>query len=427
MRLKLCLAVLKPMNFTPKKWVQICQSLGPAYSERHCKYHGSLSRLCIRRLKCVRNEWKSLMKDEAEEPSSTILGSVPDSSMSSKIIKQLDDNASDDQDEKSKASLSDLRHKSPKSSRKGKTPVPAELSTKRKKVKKVTAITSEKKNARQQLSDDSNNDEPVPQNSIRRKTKKDDDNPEIEATINSVRENVERENDSDFAARSGIDSYRPSYPDNQTLYRSDGSVVRPGPRHNTQHYPNARQGPRTPEVLGTRSQSHSGARTPYSGGGQTQGQKNSGQQAMKQPLPRHTPQGPKNPQHHRNHSHPAGGARNPAWSPAHPPHQNSGAKTPGGNQATRTNEDPAPRMPARSGYCCPTPAPSGGRTPAHFVDREPSRSWNRKNSHNNSQQRPNENSRTANSHLKSSSQRGFTGGTHHHFEDEHGYPLLVSR
>ena len=43
MRLKLCLAVLKPMNFTPNKWVQICQSLGPAYSERHCKYRDYLS------------------------------------------------------------------------------------------------------------------------------------------------------------------------------------------------------------------------------------------------------------------------------------------------------------------------------------------------------------------------------------------------
>jgi hypothetical protein len=38
MRLKLCLAVVRPMNFTPSKWAEICGKLGPAYSQYHCKY-----------------------------------------------------------------------------------------------------------------------------------------------------------------------------------------------------------------------------------------------------------------------------------------------------------------------------------------------------------------------------------------------------
>lgn len=38
MRLKLCLAVVKQMNFIPIQWDGICQQLGAAYPEGHCKY-----------------------------------------------------------------------------------------------------------------------------------------------------------------------------------------------------------------------------------------------------------------------------------------------------------------------------------------------------------------------------------------------------
>jgi hypothetical protein len=38
MRLKLCVVVGTQMNFVPMEWKQICEQLGPAYSEYHCKY-----------------------------------------------------------------------------------------------------------------------------------------------------------------------------------------------------------------------------------------------------------------------------------------------------------------------------------------------------------------------------------------------------
>jgi hypothetical protein len=38
MRLKLCIAVVKHMNFTPLQWDDNCLQLGPAYSAYHCKY-----------------------------------------------------------------------------------------------------------------------------------------------------------------------------------------------------------------------------------------------------------------------------------------------------------------------------------------------------------------------------------------------------
>ncbi len=366
------------------------------------------------------------MKDEAEDSSSKVLAPVADNSISSTLVKQPDDNASDDQDDKVKALLSDPRQEEPRSSRKGKTPVPAEVAPKRKKAKKVTTITSENKNSRpEQLANDENDDESVLRNSKRRKTKKEDDNPQIEATNNSLYENVERENSSRSRARSLIDSYRPSYPNNQTISGNDSSVIPPGPRHNPQHYPMPDRVQEYPRFL-----THDHNQTPVHehrirGGGRTQDQTNGWQQDMKQSLPQHTPQGPKNPHNHHSRSNQAGGARNPAWSSANRPYQDSGARTPGWIQATRTYEDPAPKTPARSGYRCPTPAPRG-RTPGYFVDKEPSHSWNHRDSYVDSQPRTHENSKMPNGQQQRSSQRGFTGGIHHHFEDEPDDRLFVS-
>ncbi|KAF7508062.1 hypothetical protein GJ744_009644 [Endocarpon pusillum] len=360
MRLKLCLAILKPMNFTPEKWRHICQSLGPAYSERHCK-----------------NEWKSLMKEEAAEPCSTVPAPFPRNSISSTTIKQLDHDAFDDHDEEIEALLSDPKHESSRSSCKAKTPAPVEQSPKKRKGKEVAANTSKtlKTRTEEQSDDNEDNDEVVSRRYKRRKTDYDDAKQEREDTnSNSIRKSAMKRDVGHTLVKPYIDSYRPPYEDNRILYESNGSVIRPNPRHNTQYSGLSDRVREYLRVLDTRQQPESGARTTYHGGRETNPLRTPGRQKIELPLPQHAPQGPKNPHNQYNYSKQAGGARYRAWSPANRSSQNAGTRTPGLDQASRTYEDAGSKPPGQSQNHRPTSAP-GGRTPGHFVDNDSSHSW----------------------------------------------------
>ncbi|ERF73994.1 hypothetical protein EPUS_03808 [Endocarpon pusillum Z07020] len=388
----------------------------------------TIFRLSVHKLRCVRNEWKSLMKEEAAEPSSTVPAPLPGNSISSTTIKQPDDDTFDDHDEEIEALLSDPKHESPRSSCKAKTPAPVEQSPKKRKGKKVAANTSKtlKTRTEEQSDDNEENDEAVSSRKKRRKTDNDDAKPEREDTnSNSFRKTALKRDDGHTLVKPYIDSYRPSYEDNRIRYESNGSVIRPNPRHNTQYFQNARQGPKIPEVLDTRQQPESGARTPYHGGRETHPPRTPGRQNIELSPPQHNPQGPKNPQNQYNHSKQAGGARCRAWSPANRSSQNSGSKTPGWNQASRAYEDAGSNTPGQSQNHRPTSAPRG-RTPGYFVDNESSHSWKHGKSHFNSQQRRNENNQNPNNQRQPSSKPTFTGGTHHRFKDEQDTALFVS-
>lgn len=383
------------------------------------------------------------MKEEAAEPSSTDPAPIPGNPISSTTIKQPDDGASDDHDEEIEALLSDPKHESPRPSCKAKTPAPVEQPPKKRKGKKVAANTSKilKTRTEDQSDDNEENDEAVSRHNKRRKTDNDDANPERKDTnSNSLHGSAEGVDAGHTQTRPLIDSYRPSYEDNRILYGSDGSVTRLNSRHNTQYFQNAPQGPKIPEVLDTRQQPESGARTPYHGGRQTHPPRTPGRQNTELSPPQHAPQGPKNPHNQYNHSKQAGGARYRTWSPANRSSQNPGTKTPGWVQANRsyddagsktpgwknrTYEDAGSKTPGESQNHRPTSAPRGC-TPGYFVDKEPSQSWKHGKSHFNSQQRRNENNQNPNNQQQPASKPTFTGRTHHRFKDEHDDRLFVS-
>ena len=368
------------------------------------------------------------MKEEAAEPSSTVPDPVPANSISSTTIKQPNDDASDDHDEEIEGLLSEPKHESPRSYFKAKTPSPVEQSPKKRKGKKVAANTSKSLKSRTEEPSDDNeeNRETVSQCNKRRKIGNDNAKTEREDTnSNGLRESAEGVDAGHTRARPLVDSYRPSYQNNQILHSSNGSVTRADPRHNTQYLRNARQGPKIPEVFDTRQQPESGRRTPYHGGRQIHAPRTPGRQDIEPSLPQHAPQGPKTPHNQYTHSNQGAGARYLAWSPANRSYQNPGTKTPGWNQANRTYEDAGPKTPGESQNHRPTPAPRG-RTPSHFVDNESNHSWRRGNSRFSSQQRRNENNQNTNNQQQPSSKQRFTGGIHHHFEDEHDARLFVS-
>ncbi len=79
MRLKLFVTAVRQMNFTPSKWDNICQQLGPAYSKHHCKY-GCDGPHVLWELICIRVEWKRIVEDNAAEPSTRTLAATSDNS-----------------------------------------------------------------------------------------------------------------------------------------------------------------------------------------------------------------------------------------------------------------------------------------------------------------------------------------------------------
>jgi hypothetical protein len=252
------------------------------------------------------------------------------------------------------------------------------------------------------------------------------------------------------------DSYRPSYQSNQPMFSNgqSGPIIQPQPRPNTPYHADIHRGPQIPEVLDTRPQQSSGARTPHPGPQRSSGaqilhpgqkqppnQKGAGQHATKQSLQQNAPRGPKNHNaqplgpkqacgakilgysqvNQRNQAQDSG-AKTASYSQASQPnqYQTSGAKTPGYSQATSTFQPSGARTPAYSQSNRFNQA-SRPRTSAYTTDTTPINVWRAKT--------PRPDQQRGYSHSFSAQrdrqppfyERGATGGTHRFDrEDEDG-------
>ena len=334
-RLKLCVAIVKQMNFAPLQWGEICRQLGPAYSELHCKY-GGLHCRAFRKLNCTRKEWKSMVRDVEAQSSSIIQASASDNSSGAKSdnfapptpTKQSGDNPPNARVEGNAAKVCESDQQGPHFSAQAKAPGPAQQSRRRTKAKKVAANTATNRKTRQDdQADDGCEDDAQLRGTKRQKTTDRDDGGKVESTnTNAVSKNAgtSPNHGSDVRPHHRVDSYH-SYQGNPPPYRSGppSHVIQPKSKANVHSFQDTRPGPQKPQGLDTRPQA-SGGRKPYRGRRQSGHQRDAGQHAGSQTSPKNVPRGPKNPCDNYNRPNQAYQPKTRGWSQAGCPTQASG-------------------------------------------------------------------------------------------------------
>lgn len=337
-------------------------------------------------LTSIRKEWKSLMKIEEVEASVAIPAPMPENPTS---IQQSKPDQSNQQGTEENAEPRHVK-KRKKSARNGEKT--GSISG-----KKTTANSSrnrQKDDDRSSVEDegeDKREDETKAPSPPLKKQKQHPPNKNVmtggpkSTETNSARMPTQGRPDSD--------SYRPCYRNTSHSFRghSPDLVIQPkskndvptkpniprGPRNDVTSRQNIPRGPKMPEVLDTRTAPPpSGARTPYSGA--------------------KTPGSFRN-----NHNLDTGfGGRTPGSVVERKPNQDWGARTPGYSQNSPVDD---------SGFT--------GHTPRYVEDRKPSQTqgWGSVT--------PRADQRRRNGHGDGGgrtpySQRGATGGSHHHFKDE---------
>jgi len=193
-----------------------------------------------------------------------------------------------------------------------------------------------------------------------------------------------------------IDSYRPSYannqPPNQPLYSTGqrGHVIQPNSRATTPFPQNIPRGPKKPKVLDTRSEEPSGGRTPHHGERQPYNQTNAGQ-----------------PYHQTN-------ARQHSWSQSSVhsgPRVQTTKKVTTLVPATLSEHEPCGYIQASR----PNQTLGGGRTPGYVID---TRFCGAETPRPNQQQRGNQAYRERIDRQRPLARPGATGGIHYRFKDE---------
>jgi hypothetical protein len=157
MRLKLCIAVVKPMNFIPLQWGEICKQLVLSYSKHHCRYIGipAILHLC-QKLSWTRKELESMMKGPVTEPSTTTSASVSDKS--STLNSRQGETTEPNRESEHKAfdnridSTTAPHNPTTGSSHQAQTPTPTQMSNRATNSKKASANTA--KNRRRPRVDD---------------------------------------------------------------------------------------------------------------------------------------------------------------------------------------------------------------------------------------------------------------------------------